>query len=185
MFNNANKSHQVNMPSKLQPSFEDIDCEKCTKCMENAIKARRVRSHVISNKPNLNNYYYDVLNTVQRRKRNVVPNDVIKEKSISATIAKYTKNRKIFAIEIKAKNKKDLTDSCKVYTVKKSLPCESKVNLTSTAKRRITKRNKNTGGPIIVSTTKKVKAINLGLNELEADNFYVPENYMPSIENLY
>lgn len=188
---NINGPPLVKVVTELQSVFRDVTCRNCTTCMERAIKAYRVHSHIINNVPNVHELYYDVLNNKERKKRNTndLEKNIKQEKSVTAAVTRYTKDRKVFAIEVK-ETIGDITN-CQVYSVKKSLPCDSGSHIISASKRNNSRKSKKVIGNAPVHTegvsvfSETPESMVAAYKKREADNSHVPESFMPSIEELY
>lgn len=187
---NVNAPPLVKTVTDLQSVFKDITCRDCITCMERAIKAHKINLHVLSYQSDENEFYYDVLNNERRKRNTAIPEDwerKIKEgKSIMGTVTKYTKERKVFAIKVKEIIENDRT-SCKLYSVKKSLPCESGLDIISASKRSTNKKSKKITEivPTNTATTERVQLKTSVYKKREVDNSQVSESFMPSIEEMY
>ncbi|CAH0687770.1 unnamed protein product [Spodoptera exigua] len=118
----------------------------------------------------------------------------------SVTVTKYV-DGDVYALKVKETNTQVSVDqnnvthttSCQIFSVKKSYPCDSpdSVAFLTTARRKLNKRMKkekeaNRIDPLTTTTTTdKPHFLAPAFRKRHVDNSQVPENVMPSIEELY
>lgn len=121
----------------------------------------------------------------------------------SVTVTKYNMDGEVYALRVKetpvtseASNDTKPSGSCQVYNVKKSYPCESpeSESLLVAARRRAGKKKskkqeqektKPNDAPNSTTAKARVHVQTSSFKKREVDNSDVPENFMPSIEDLY
>ncbi|KAJ0175091.1 hypothetical protein K1T71_009232 [Dendrolimus kikuchii] len=205
---NINGPPLVNVVNDLQSLFVDTSCSHCTICMERAIRAYKSNLHHLD-RPTIEELQEEVLEyryfNFNRDKRDTDST----EKHESATeqlktrnqrvhqfidVKKYNINGEVYALKINESNIIDVKFSkgktsdalCHVYSIKKYFPCntpEAELLLT-VSKRKANKKNKKEKIKSVVTTTEKKVSIPV-FRKRHVDNSQVPENVMPSIEELY
>ncbi|XP_037874551.1 uncharacterized protein LOC119630132 [Bombyx mori] len=203
---NFNGIPLVNVISELQLVFNDVNCQKCTDCMERAVKAFIINQHIISSRPNLEDFQNDVLYeklNINRNKRDAnkkvdAPNEKntnkVKTKRTKAnkiTVTKYDVDGEVYALKVhetihlKEKANNTIT-SCHVYGVKKSFPCETpeanSIVINLTRKRKANKTKKIKEKTIVVGTTNRIPAM---FRKRQLDDSQIPEHFRTSIEDFY
>ncbi|KAL0821173.1 hypothetical protein ABMA28_005792 [Loxostege sticticalis] len=209
---NINGPPLVNNVSELQSVFIDLACKRCHSCMERAMKAFKYHKHMINTRPSAEELQEDVLTNeiMYRTKRDIVPTDETmvstaddkkttkktrnkKNKTNRAVVVtKYNIDGEVYALKVKEtmnneQNESKGASTCQVYSVKKSFPCDSAEgeSLLTSAKRKANKRKakKEQDKTSTTSTTQKTQTS--VFRKREVDNSQVPENFMPSIEEMY
>ncbi|CAH1637299.1 unnamed protein product [Spodoptera littoralis] len=124
-----------------------------------------------------------------------------KKATKSVTVTKYV-DGEVYALKVKETNtqvnveQNNVTHAttCHIYSVKKSYPCDSPESnaFLTIAKRKVNKKMKKEKerhrlNSIITttSTTEKPHFLAPAFRKRHVDNSQVPENFMPSIEELY
>lgn len=214
IFLNINGPPLVNMVTDLQMVFMDVSCRKCIDCMERAIKAYKTHNNIIKTLRNPDELHEQVLHLKSKRNRNkrnankstTEKNTTSKvkrtkpKKTKTITVTKYNVDGDVFALKVKEtnmlggsdqQNDTQVLSTCQVFSVKKSFPCNTPEgeSFLTVAKRKVNKKNKkakkekeaNQTG----ATTMKAHFAAPAFRKREVDNSQVPDNFMPSIEDLY
>lgn len=196
--------------SDLQSVFMDPACRGCYICMERSIKAHKVHNKMDIMNNNIENLQaeYIVQNKARRDKRKINLDKVAskqdnkgkksksRKNNQSVTIIKYNDNNKVYALKIKEtytniigrKNTTKMGSTCQVYSVEKSSPCESHEAdlILSVSQNKINKKGKkeqsksNSNVAVV-----KHAVVAPEFRKRQIDNSQVPEQIMPSIEEIY
>lgn len=197
---------EVSSKSKLsdvQNLFDDPICKSCYNCMERAIKSHSMINTQIQGS---HQNPLDLKDGKIRDKRkatavNTQSNLDKKSKKLkykknkSVSIIKYNNNDKVYALKVKetntqsdVQNANNSITTCQVYSIQKHFPCESPdADLILTAsKRKINKNNKKEQNKRQknVSNT-KTTVIAPTFRKRQIDSSQLPEQIMPSIEEMY
>ncbi|XP_059061534.1 uncharacterized protein LOC131854436 [Achroia grisella] len=212
---NKDRSYISKNIRDIQSVFSDITCKTCHMCMERAIKTHMGKTHIESQRTKVEDLQYDMLtNEINgvRSKRSVNSTEYSKKYIKNENKGKYKKNRthkyitvtkydindEVYALKVKEINTQLITErqsdtmiseTCQIYSVKKSFLCDSREGDTflTAAKRKANKKkprkvvDKNKSS----TTTQKAKLATLVFKKREVDNSQIPENFMPSVEDLY
>ncbi|CAK1542177.1 unnamed protein product [Leptosia nina] len=193
--------------SELQAVFTDISCKGCVNCMERVVKAHKV-NHVNASqiRGDMNDSIRTIQENIVRDRRSVrfesVPKIEKKSKKSktkkSVSVIKYNENGEIYALKVKESNTqltpdqpngtKTSSTTCQVYSIQKSLPCESpEADLILTAsKRKTNKKNKKVQGKRETSVpTEEATLIASVFRKRHVDNSEVQEPYLTSLEEMY
>ncbi|KAF9823842.1 hypothetical protein SFRURICE_013379 [Spodoptera frugiperda] len=188
-----------------------IDCMeraiKAYKSQYHVLKSRP-RSDELHEEVLRNRYVYSVRNkreiakeTPQTTTPKTKRSKSKKKATKSVTVTKYV-DGEVYALKVKETNtqvnaeQNNVTHSttCQIYSVKKSYPCDSPESITflAIAKRKVNKKMKKDKerqrlNSLITTTTTTEKPSFLApaYKKRHVDNSQVPENFMPSIEELY
>ncbi|XP_063829804.1 uncharacterized protein LOC135079146 [Ostrinia nubilalis] len=206
---NINGPPLVNNVTELQTVFTALACKRCHNCMERAIRAYKVHNHIISNRPSAEELQEDVLtNEISyRTKRDIAPTSetIIPTSTEAKTtkkfrakknkinravmVTKYNIDGDVYALKVKEQLNADQNDTktCQVYSVKRSFPCDSAEGeaLLSSARRKANKRKAKKEQDKTSTTPTTQKTQTSVFRKREVDNSQMPENFMPSIEELY
>ncbi|XP_072938283.1 uncharacterized protein [Epargyreus clarus] len=214
-FVHFNKTSNFNRVSDLQSVFMDPECKECHNCMEQAIKAHKVHSHMntetkVNDVPNeIDNH---VESTTSRNKRNLVPDlqlNVVKKakkskgkknKNKTFSVTKYSDEGKIYALKVKEatpltsdqqNQTKASVTKCQMYRVKEYFSCDSPDAdlILKEAKQKINKTSIKEKGKkeinLPVENKEKDRIIAPMFAKRHADESQISENFMPSIEEIY
>lgn len=180
---------------------EDLSCKSCYSCIQRAMQSHLMSSHIKES-------YLSPLNLDDSKKRikrkttlNTAQNITDKKskklkfkRNKTVSIIKYNNSGKIYALKVKEIQtnapKNNSITTCQVYSIQKHFPCESpdadllltasKRKINKTSKKKRSKRQKN------VSDTKTtVIAPAAAFRKSHVDSSQVPEQIMPSIEEIY
>ncbi|XP_034833427.1 uncharacterized protein [Maniola hyperantus] len=204
----------------LPSIFMDPACSGCYTCMERVMKTH-VKSHIHMMDPRISseNFQDDRNNMIdgsRRDKRKVEwgASSVKKskrskpKKNKRISLMKYNDNGKIYALQINETNSvlgvynnSETIMTCQVYSVKKSVSCESpEANLILTGSRKKTnkkgkkgygKRDTKSVDPMkLIEAVKRAEPTKTVLiapvyRKLNIDDSHVPEQIMYSIEEMY
>lgn len=198
-----NIQYNNNKASDLQTVFMDPSCKNCVNCMERVVKSHKV--HRLS-KVRDDAVYQPLIREDNkiRDKRGVRFEGVNKaekkskktkgKKSVS--VIKYNENGEIYALKVKETNNQLVTErnvtkaistTCQVYSIQKSLPCESpEADLILTASKRNTnKKNKKVQGKREANVPTEEAVIASVFRKRHVDNSELHEHYMTSLEEMY
>ncbi|KAG6441564.1 hypothetical protein O3G_MSEX001884 [Manduca sexta] len=204
---NINAPPLVNVVSEVQAVFAEAACQNCIACMERAIKADKINLHMVDNRPSAEELQTDVLserhNFDRHREKRNLANDTVKLKKVKSKrnkvlkaviVTKLKVDEQLYALKVKEtitqtgeqlKDMKSTSTTCQVYDVKNSFPCdtpEAEILLT-VAKQRVNKKSKKQKEKRTVpATTHKIVPL---FRKRQVDHSQVPENFMPSIEDIY
>ncbi|XP_053612034.1 uncharacterized protein LOC128676113 [Plodia interpunctella] len=136
------KGAYTNENSVLHTVYEDVECQKCHDCMDRSIKAQFTYNQAKKFHPSAKELHEDLLRhkvVDNRFKRDVAKKDAKKDNKLStkhkeikpskqATVTKYDVNGSIYALKIKDIDESGLIKDdtiCEIYSVKKSVACDS------------------------------------------------------------
>lgn len=122
-----------------------------------------------------------------------------KKASKSVTVTKYNVDGEVYGLKVRetntvvnAEQQNDTQSTCQVYSVKKSFPCDTPEgeSFLTVTKRKATKKNKREKDRNKVDVSTTTTTIRPHFNaplfrKRQIDNSQVPENFMPSIEEMY
>uniref|UniRef100_A0A2A4K3N0 HMA domain-containing protein n=1 Tax=Heliothis virescens TaxID=7102 RepID=A0A2A4K3N0_HELVI len=207
---NINGPPLVNMVTDLQIVFMDVGCNKCINCMERAIKAYKSHYYILKSRPRSDELQEEVLKKrllqANRKKREAATatekyasktKRTKPKKTKSVSVTKYNVDGDVYALKVKETNTQvnaeQLNDTqvstCRVYSVKKSFPCDTPDadSFLTVAKRKVNKKSKKEKErhKVATTTTEKPHFLAPAFRKRQVDNSQVPENFMPSIEELY
>ncbi|XP_045775726.1 uncharacterized protein LOC123874442 [Maniola jurtina] len=201
----------------LQSVFMDPACTGCHTCMERAMKAHKSRTHMMDPRISLENFQDDrnmIDERRDKRKAEWAASNVKKSKrskpknNKGITLMKYNHNGKIYALKINetnsvldVHNNSETIMTCQVYSVKKSVSCESpEANLILTGSRKKTtkkgkkgygKRETKSVEPMkLIEAVKRAESTKTVIiapvyRKRNVDDSQVPEQIMYSIEEMY
>ncbi|CAH2087473.1 unnamed protein product [Euphydryas editha] len=206
-----NKDQVINMRttssskvSNLQSVFMDVNCKSCIGCMERAIKSHKSCNQM---KIEAKKFHDELINSERNIRYKRKTNDSVlgkfdkktkKNKSKNnrfVTITKYNEKERVYALKVIESNtqvlsdprNKNKTNTCQIYSVKKSFPCESPEAdlILKESKRKINKKNKKEHKRDKNVSAVKTTVIAPVFRKRQIDESQAPEQIMPSVEEFY
>ncbi|CAH4022384.1 unnamed protein product [Pieris brassicae] len=198
---NVNIEANNNKASDLQAVFTDPSCKSCANCMERVVRAHKV--HRLSKIRDDDIYQLLTKKDNKIKEKRSVHFETKGEKKSkkskakkSVSVIKYNENGEIYALKVKETNNQLISEpnvtraistTCQVYSIQKSLPCESpEADLILTAsKRKTNKKNKKVQGKRETNVPTEEAVIASVFRKRHVDNSELQEHYMTSLEEMY
>ncbi|CAF4826683.1 unnamed protein product [Pieris macdunnoughi] len=187
--------------TKKRAVFTDPSCKSCVNCMERVVKAHKVHRLSKIRDDDIYQLLTKKDNKIkQKRSVNFETKGEKKSKKTKAkksvSVIKYNENGEIYALKVKETNNQLISEpnvtraistTCQVYSIQKSLPCESpEADLILTAsKRKTNKKNKKVQGKRETNVPTEEAVIASMFRKRHVDNSELQEHYMTSLEEMY